>query len=53
MEKRKRRSFTPEYRAEVVNLIREGDKSTPRRYCVMFFANCPFSQLCGHWDERG
>ena len=27
MEKRKRRSFTKEYKAEVVGLIRKGDKS--------------------------
>jgi transposase len=27
MEKRKRRSFTKEYKAEVVDLIRKGDKS--------------------------
>ena len=27
MERRKRRSFTPEFRAEAVKLVREGSKS--------------------------
>jgi len=29
MERRKRRSFTPEFRAEAVRLVREGSKSLP------------------------
>lgn len=30
MERRKRRSFTPEFRAEAVRLVREGTKSLPQ-----------------------
>ncbi len=30
MERRKRRSFTPEFRAEAVRLVREGSKSLPQ-----------------------
>ncbi len=30
MERRKRRSFTPEFRAEAVRLVREGNKSLPQ-----------------------
>jgi transposase len=30
MERRKRRSFTPEFRAETVRLVREGTKSLPQ-----------------------
>ena len=30
MERRKRRSFTPEFRAEAVKLVREGGKSLPQ-----------------------
>ena len=30
MERRKRRSFTPEFRAEAVRLAREGSKSLPQ-----------------------
>ena len=30
MERRKRRSFTPEFRAEAVKLVREGTKSLPQ-----------------------
>jgi transposase len=30
MERRKRRSFTPEFRAEAVQLVREGTKSLPQ-----------------------
>ena len=30
MERRKRRSFTPEYRADAVKLVREGGKSLPQ-----------------------
>jgi len=30
MERRKRRSFTPEFRAEAVRLVREGSKSRPQ-----------------------
>jgi transposase len=30
MERRKRRSFTPEFRAEAVRLVREGMKSLPQ-----------------------
>jgi transposase len=30
MERRKRRSFTPEFRAEAVKLVREGSKSLPQ-----------------------
>ena len=30
MERRKRRSFTPEFRAETVRLAREGSKSLPQ-----------------------
>ena len=30
MERRKRRSFTPEFRADAVRLVREGSKSLPQ-----------------------
>jgi transposase len=30
MERRKRRSFTPEFRAEAVRLVREGSKNLPQ-----------------------
>jgi transposase len=30
MERRKRRSFTPEFRSEAVRLVREGSKSLPQ-----------------------
>jgi transposase len=30
MERRKRRSFTPEFRADAVRLVREGGKSLPQ-----------------------
>ena len=30
MERRKRRSFTPEFKAEAVRLVREGSKSLPQ-----------------------
>jgi transposase len=30
MERRKRRSFTPEFRAEAARLVREGSKSLPQ-----------------------
>ena len=30
MEQRKRRSFTPEFRAEAVRMVREGSKSLPQ-----------------------
>ena len=30
MERRKRRSFTPEFRTEAVRLVREGSKSLPQ-----------------------
>ncbi|HEX8438226.1 MAG TPA: transposase [Archangium sp.] len=30
MERRKRRSFTPEFRADAVKLVREGSKSLPQ-----------------------
>ncbi len=30
MERRKRRSFTPEFRAEAVKLVSEGSKSLPQ-----------------------